>query len=284
MSLADIAAIAELETFGQLPEPPAAGDIILRASSSTTSASRRLYRYGAAALGVAAAAALIVIAARPWIQIGADAVFTVEELVTGTGETNTILLSDGSIVRLGPESRLRITAQGGERQVSLDGRAFFVVASDPDRPFRVNTPGGAVRALGTRFQVDADASEVRVVVLDGRVAVDGIGEHVELGSGQMVRRQGRSLGAVEAAPRLSELSAGWLGHFLVFRDTPLSSAIADIEDMYGVDVVVAGEMSVEPTLTMWLSGRTLEDALTMVCNVIDARCSVEDTEVTIQLR
>lgn len=281
-----IASLADMEAFAELPEPPAASDVIFRATPVPKAAAvRGIGGYVAAlATGIAAATGAFWLAERAWDSPVPVSTLAIEELVTGAGESNTVVLSDGSLVRVGPGSRIRVGTGTPDRQVTLEGRAFFVVESDPERPFRVVTPGGGVRALGTRFQVDADASDVRVVVVDGRVVVDGVGEQVELGAGQMVRRQGTTLGAVENGPTLSELSEGWLGKFLVFKDTPLSRAIEDLESMYDVDVSVVGAPATEPTLTMWLNERSLQDALMMICTVIDARCSVEGTDVTIEFR
>ena len=282
MNLREIAELADMETFGDVANVPSAGDVVVQAATVNSGGRHRMGRYAAAVTGVAAVFALLF--AAPWARWSAgngSAGLAVEELVTGAGETNTVLLSDGSVVRMGPESRLRISGNHQDREVILHGRAFFAVASNPDRTFRVVTPGGAVRALGTRFQVDANASDVQVMVLEGRVAVDGVGSQVEVGSGQMVRTQGHVLRPIEPAPTMSELSKGWLGRFLVFKNTPLSRAIEDLESMYGVNVVVTEAIVPEPTLTMWLAEPSLDHALTIICNVIDAECGVEGTTVTI---
>lgn len=285
MNLREVAELADVETFGDVTNVPSAHDIAVQAATVSSTLPRRMRGYAAALVSVAAVLTLLVVSKNAWWPGGGGASdLAVEELITGTGETNTIVLSDGSIVRMGPESRLRISVSGSGREVILNGRAFFVVATDPDRTFRVITPGGAVRALGTRFQVEADASEVQVVVVEGRVALDGIGDSIELGSGQMVQRRAGVVDPIRPAPPLSELSNGWLGHFLAFKNAPLSRVIDDIESMYDVDVVMTEAVVAEPTVTMWLADSSLENTLTIICNVINADCSVQGKTVTIDPR
>lgn len=271
-----------------LGRPPSARDIILRADMERSRESRApsdlSIRVAALVGGLAAMLLLFFAVQRIWLPGRSAPPLAVDELITGSGETNTIRLNDGSIVRLGPNSRLQVVDAGPGRQVLLEGRAFFAVASSEDNPFRVLTPTGRIRTLGTRFQVDAAATEMRVIVVEGRVALDGAGEEVQVGSGQMLRRSGPEIGTVEPAPSLAELSSGWLGRFLIFKDTPLSRAIREIEQIYDVDVVIDATDDFDPTLTMWVSDRPLEEVLTIVCSVIGAHCEIEGRTVRMSPR
>jgi transmembrane sensor len=53
----------------------------------------------------------------------------------------------------------------------LEGEALFQVAHDGERPFRVRTLDATVRAVGTRFNVDARQTRTVVSVLEGKVEV-----------------------------------------------------------------------------------------------------------------
>src|SRR6266581_757963 len=91
------------------------------------------------------------------------------------GHRTTLHLPDGTRVTLGPKSRLRNRADYGrsDRAVYLDGEAYFQVAPDKQRPFRVHTAGSVTEDLGPAFVVRASTGELatEVVVTEGRVSL-----------------------------------------------------------------------------------------------------------------
>jgi transmembrane sensor len=91
---------------------------------------------------------------------------------TGIGEQRIVNLVDGSTIELNADSRLRVRFSDSERFVDLvQGQALFHVAKDPQHPFSVRTDGTTVRAVGTQFDVNRQASDTVVTVLEGRVAI-----------------------------------------------------------------------------------------------------------------
>lgn len=86
-----------------------------------------------------------------------------------------LALADGSRVYLNSESEIRFPTffSGEERKVYLKGEAFFEVAPDAGKPFIVEAGGVDVRVLGTRFNVNAYASEraIRTTLVSGKVQV-----------------------------------------------------------------------------------------------------------------
>jgi transmembrane sensor len=91
---------------------------------------------------------------------------------TERGERREVALPDGSLVRVDPETRLRISYQDDARRVYLEhGRALFRVAKSPTRPFWVRAADTSIRAIGTAFAVERHENEVVVTVSEGKVAV-----------------------------------------------------------------------------------------------------------------
>lgn len=91
---------------------------------------------------------------------------------TARAERREVVLSDGSVVQLEPETRLEISFGTHQRRVWLQrGRALFRVAKDPRRPFWVRADQTLVRAVGTEFGVEDRARSVVVTVAEGKVAV-----------------------------------------------------------------------------------------------------------------
>lgn len=99
---------------------------------------------------------------------------------SGIQNMQTVYLADGSVVKMGPASKLTYPEEfaSGKRVVELSGQAFFEVAKDADRPFVVKSKGLEVTALGTAFEVFSYDQEEKMesVLLNGRIQVDMFGE------------------------------------------------------------------------------------------------------------
>lgn len=268
--------------------PPSASEITLRAGFDAEQSRGERWRARArralVPLGVAAGAACAALGALGYHALvggGAAATLSAMEFTTAAGESTTVQLNDGSVVRLGPRSRLEITPGDEARQVMLEGRAFFAVAPDASRPFRVVTPAGSAHVLGTRFELQADSSNLRLVVVEGSVMLAAADSELRVVGGEMAEvSKGHALGIAQA-PGLAVLSAEWMGNFLVFRETALREAAVQIAEIYGVEVRIADPALLDRTLTVWFSSRPLEEVLTVVCSVIDAPCRVDERVVTI---
>lgn len=203
------------------------------------------------------------------------------EYITGPGESAVVTLGDGSVVRLAPESRLRVTPRDDRREVTLNGRAFFAITSNPDMPFIVETPSGRTRVLGTRFDLESRGSELRVVVVEGRVELTTPAGSVELGAQEF------SLATPGHAPGKTRVDAvdvllDWLGHFIVFQATPLGDVAQEIEQRFGTRVQVTDPDLARETVTGWSNSQDALDILSRVCLAVNARCELSDTLAVIQ--
>lgn len=98
------------------------------------------------------------------------------QFVIPSGAENTLLLSDGTRVRLNAESKLIYPEVfvGTQRVVFLEGEAFFDVVSDESHPFIVQTRMGDIEVLGTRFNVNVYPEDTvcYTTLVEGRVAVN----------------------------------------------------------------------------------------------------------------
>lgn len=96
------------------------------------------------------------------------------QFVIPSGAENTLLLSDGTRVRLNAESKLIYPEVfvGTQRVVFLEGEAFFDVVSDESHPFIVQTRMGDIEVLGTRFNVNIYPEDTvcYTTLVEGRVA------------------------------------------------------------------------------------------------------------------
>jgi transmembrane sensor len=156
--------------------------------------------------------------------------------LTDVGQRDSVRLADGTMVLLGPSSRLAVR----DRDVELNGSGYFRVEHDARRPFTVRAAGSLIRDIGTEFAVDASGTDsaVRVVVSEGSVALSRGQDVVTLGRGD-VGRAG-NVGRVEVyrgAASTDDLA--WTRGELIFRDTPLPRVAMDLRRWYGVEVRVS---------------------------------------------
>ncbi len=93
---------------------------------------------------------------------------------TNIGEQSTVLLPDGTSVRLNTNTQIKLNYSASFRSVELiDGEAIFDVAKDPDRPFKVNVGKTVAEALGTSFNVYRQNDKTIITVVEGVVKVIG---------------------------------------------------------------------------------------------------------------
>lgn len=264
---------------------PSTGEILRQASVREGSPGGR-WRTGFPGrrwLAAGTAAAAVVVLTFGAVQLYRGALSErAQEVVTGEGETASVRLADGSVVRLGPGSLLRLPERSGARDVWLDGRAFFAVASQEGGRFTVQSAGGTATALGTRFEVQTGEEEFRVVVVEGKVAVESRGGRAEGGAGEVIYVVEDVAPAVARAENPRAL-LDWIDGLLVFQDTPLRRVAAEIEAEYGVEIVVADSVLAERVVTAFFLDQPVEAAVTVVCQVVDASCSLGEDRITMEL-
>lgn len=149
---------------------------------------------------------------------------------TGVGERRVIRLADGSSLQLNTDSRARVRLSKNRRLIALErGQAFFNVAHDRARPFVVDAGSVEVTALGTRFDVRRDQDKALVTLVQGRVAVrreQSKDAAITLEPGQAATTAGRSV-PIRSSADIEEATS-WTQGRLVFHDTPLSAAVAEV--------------------------------------------------------
>lgn len=100
-----------------------------------------------------------------------------DRYATAVGEHRKFTLVDGSTLTLNTNSRVRTRFVADARELWLErGEAYFEVAHDKTRPFRVRIGDREVRAVGTAFGIRRQDDDFTVVVTEGIVEVAGINE------------------------------------------------------------------------------------------------------------
>ncbi|MGV9009955.1 FecR family protein [Brevundimonas sp.] len=159
-----------------------------------------------------------------WTWMDARTLFS-----TGVGEQRVVQLADGSSVQLDTDTAVRVRFDGDERLLELErGQALFTVAHEAGRPFVVQAGEARVTAVGTVFDVQREGQGASVTLVSGVVDVAGAGEGAEvrrMAAGQQARLvRGRPI----TRPVDTAAETSWTTGRIVFRDTPLAEAVAEV--------------------------------------------------------
>lgn len=158
-------------------------------------------------------------------------------LIVPPGFTYSIVLADGSLVRLNAGSRLKFPSVFGpeKREVYLEGEAYFEVQSDANRLFILHSGLADVTVLGTTFNINSYSSRTRVSLVSGEVVINAKNKMVQLKPGQEATID-RQRGAVSVAPFQSNITLAWMEGLQIFLDTPLRDICDVLERMYNIRI------------------------------------------------
>ena len=208
---------------------------------------RRRGFLGAAGVALAACLALALL---PDALIGLQA-----DHSSRTGEVKVVDLEDGSRLHLAPESAVALAFDPSARHVELlRGDAFFEVAAETGRLFRVRAGSVETLVLGTRFAVSLTPDGAQIAVEEGSVRVDdpsaraGTGtEGAKLSPGEVLR-VGRD-GTPEKTETSPSLIAAWRKGLLVAQDRPLADLAAVLDRSFAGWIIVTDPRLAREPLT-----------------------------------
>lgn len=282
--------------MGPPPGPPALGSIVQEAEArravSPPPPQERESRIGGrllpgfGVLALAATAAFLAFFGTPEPPSSSGVVsagpLAAAEFSTGSDQTVTVSLNDGSYVRLAPRSRLRVEPGEHTRDVFLEGRGYFAVAGDADRPFTVHTRLGEALVLGTRFELDVQGDNLRLVVTEGHVALTSAGERIDVRGGDVIHLVAEGVPVVEYVEDVLEV-LDWPGGLLVFQATPLRHVARDLTAHFGIPVQIDNDEVSARTVTGSFDDESLEEVLSAICRATATRCVRDEDRVLIDM-
>ncbi len=200
---------------------------------------------------------------------------------TSAGETRTVELPDGTMVKLNANSSLAYADNfdcSKRRLVLLDGEGFFDVAKDTKRPFVVNVKGMQVKVLGTVFNVNGyNNSSIRTTLVSGKVEVNNYrGELISTlrpGTELIYNNNSKTLVSLNSVDAIEKTS--WSAGYVKCRNMSLQELKPILENAYNAEVQFASS----DVSMVEVSGRVYLDT-----PVEDLAHSLENTfELNIQI-
>ncbi|TLF44812.1 FecR family protein [Maribacter aurantiacus] len=163
------------------------------------------------------------------------------ELEIPYGKIFDLEFSDGTIVHLNSGTRIRYPVKflkGLDREVYIDGEAYFKVSEDKNHPFVVHADEVAVKVLGTEFNITSykEDNDIKTVLVEGSVSMSNSNiNNVVLKPGEKgTWSRGASSTSVEQVD--VGLYTGWINGELLFRNESFKNMEKKLERKYKVKI------------------------------------------------
>lgn len=232
----------------------------------------------------AVAASLILIAMISFFLIRENEVSSyavLSQIATEAGQQKELVLPDGSHVRMNASSTLRYPENFStdNREVYLEGEAYFEVKSDAKRPFVIHGTEANVKVLGTAFNVNSYPGKgMEVAVRSGKVnMVSNTGPEKEVLMVPMMKKGtvNRAKGVWEVGPA-EEADFSWLEGKLVFDEQPLGEVVQELSRWYGVKIQLKNQQLAGCRISSTFYRNSLEEVLETLSLIVDLNVSREN--------
>jgi len=206
---------------------------------------------------------------------------------TGYGEIETFELRDGSKVKLNANSVLKLSRWNfgkTKREVFLKGDASFDVEHLKDhQKFIVSTPENfTVEVLGTKFTMSARKFGSKVVLTNGKVKLHYLEATDER---ELIMKPGDVVKLKKDRPmeitrtEAPETYSEWENKRFVFDETTLEEMAYQLNETYGLEVTFSSQTIANRQLMGSFKGRTIDEFLQSIAEVLDLSVSRENNKV-----
>lgn len=208
-----------------------------------------------------------------------------------SGLKSTIILPDGSKVKLNSESRLTYPEvfSGDQRVVHLSGEAYFEVEKDEQRPFSVISGDIKTTALGTAFNVKAwqDQEIVQVALAEGKVSIGKVADNSTndqyyLDPGQKIIHSANS-GEFQINSFDPVQEFGWKEGIIVFHQATLDEFVNKLSRWFGVEFEVQGALSTQWSIDGRFENESLEEIMESLSFTYKINYEIKNNQVILIL-
>ncbi|WP_298501723.1 FecR family protein [uncultured Maribacter sp.] len=216
------------------------------------------------------------------------------KLTVPYGKKFDIVLSDGTSVFLNSGSSIRYPVKfikGLNRQVFLNGEAFFDVTTDESHPFIVDTEELNVQVLGTKFNVQTyeEDSRVDVVLVEGKVGMDSQ-KKLNYNENEIVLEPGfkGTYNKIEKNITTKKVNTSvytsWVTGTVVFRNRPFKEIVKKLERLYNVTIIVNNKELIDNesfNASIGVDDETIEQVLNYFNKVYEIEYEIINNKILI---
>lgn len=192
-------------------------------------------------------------------------------------------LPDGTTGWLNSSSKIRYNADFiKDRQVTLNGEAFFNVQKNKHSPFVVTAKEVKVKVLGTRFNIASYENEkdVEVVLEEGSLLFTETEKNKSytMIPNDLIMYNKKNNDVVKEIVQPQKYLS-WTEGKLVFRNDPLDVIARRLERWYNIDVDLNINLSDDLRLRATFKDESLEEVLGLLKRSLPVDFKIEDREV-----
>ena len=201
------------------------------------------------------------------------------EIHTKPGTRTKVELPDGTLVWLNDGTLLRYPEyfKGNDRQVFVDGEAYFEVKSDPENPFIVNNPILTTVVTGTHFNLYAYSADnfFEATLLEGKIRLEGQAGKVDLIPGQRIQFDAaiKRFSRDEINP---EDAVAWIDGKLVMHNEKLESAVKKLSRWYNVEISIDDPMLQSYELTCTLENEKIGQCMNLISQALPVKYTIHE--------
>lgn len=165
------------------------------------------------------------------------------------------------------------------RQLSLNGEAFFDVFKDKNSPFIVTADEISVKVLGTRFNITSYENEknIEVVLEEGKLVFlnEAKNKSYTMKPNDLVMYD-KSHKTFTTEVVQSNKYVSWIEGKLIFRNDPLDVVAKKLERWYNIDVDVNVSLAENLRLRATFVNEGLEEVLELMKRTMPIDCRIEN--------
>ncbi len=184
-----------------------------------------------------------------------------------TNTADSLQLPDGTKIFLAPNSKIEYAKNfEQQRNIKLDGKAFFDVFRDENNPFIIQTTYGDVKVLGTSFNVNTFGDKTKVDVKSGLVALSINKKEIKLSKNESAWSDGVNISEKSMA---NPNFLSWKTGQFYFDNTPIMEVVKFLEAFFG-DVIDTQFENKDCSFTGSFKNQNLDgiiEALVLSCNL-----------------
>lgn len=208
------------------------------------------------------------------------------EMVNPMGMRSSIILPDGTKVILNAGTTLSYPTAfvSDQREVKVNGEAFFEVSHDKDHPFIVNAEDVKVKVLGTKFNVKAydDDDNIEVTLAEGKVGVGLDTKNlIQIMPGQQIKYMKASHRFIKREVRLQSYTSWICGKFY-FTNYSLEKIAKQLERSFNVRIQILGNDLRNAAFTGdFVRGENIDQILRVMTANRPIKYKIEGDQITI---
>lgn len=203
---------------------------------------------------------------------------------TPKGESFAFILPDGSKIWLNSNTQLKIPANFNlnSRDVFLAGEAYFDVAHNANKPFKIHTNKDVVQVLGTEFNVKAydNDSYNYTTLLRGSVLVSAANQNIKLVPGEQSATNNKS-GTLSKKTVDVDQIIGWKEGYFKFTNQPIKIILEELTRWYAIEAIDYQTDNNERFTASIKRSRSLNEVLGKIEKVSSLKFKIEEGRVIV---